>query len=97
MTSIRMSIFLPNLYKRNDAFYILWLIVSLVLNLRVCQRSVLSECLQCSWAYIQYLAHVLVVEPFAKSFICSSTNHCLHLCDEAVETRQQFLVGTAFY
>lgn len=42
-------------------------------------------------------SHVLIVEPLAKSFVCSSTSHCLHLCDEAVETRQQFLVGTAIY
>ena len=49
------------------------------------------------WVDVQYLAYVLVVEPFAKPFVCSSTSHCLHLCDEAVETRQQFLVGTALY
>ena len=36
MTSMRMSIFLLNFYKRTDAFYILWLIVSLMLDLRVC-------------------------------------------------------------
>ena len=36
ITSIRMSIFLPDFYKRDDAFYILWLIVSLMLDLRVC-------------------------------------------------------------
>ena len=35
MTSMRMSIFLLNFYKRNDAFYILWLIVSLMLDLRI--------------------------------------------------------------
>jgi len=46
--------------------------------------------MSCSWAYIQYLAHVLVVKPLAKSFVCSSTSHCLHLCDEAVKARQQF-------
>ena len=80
---------------RDDAFYILWLIVSLMLDLRVSQRPVLTERLQCSWTNAQYLTHILVVEPLAKSFVCSSTSHCLHLCDEAVETRQQFLVGTA--
>ena len=35
MASIRMSIFLSDLYKRNDALYILWLIVDLMLYLRI--------------------------------------------------------------
>ena len=64
-----MSIFLSDLYKRNDAFYILWLIVDLMLYLRISQRSVLAERLQRSWTDVQYLAHVLVVEPLTKSFV----------------------------
>ncbi len=36
MTFVRMSIFLSDLYKWDDAFYIFWLIVSLMLDLRVC-------------------------------------------------------------
>ena len=43
------------------------------------ERSVLAERSQCSWANVQYLTHVLIVEPFAKPFVCSSTSHCLHL------------------
>ncbi len=84
-----MSIFLPNLYKRNDAFYILWLIIDLMLDLRVSQCPVLAKRLQRSWADIQYLTHVLVlalaseqvraVKPLTKPFVCSSTSHFLHL------------------
>ena len=85
-----MSIFLPDLNKRNDTFYIFRFIVSFMLDLRVSQRSVLAERLQRSWADVQYLTHVLVVKPLTKPFICSSTSHCLHLCDKAVEARQQF-------
>ena len=92
-----MSIFLPNLNKWDDTLYILRLIVSLMLDLRVCQRPVLAERLQCSWADVQYLAHVLIIEPLTKPFVCASTCHCFHLIDEAVEARQQFLVGTALY
>ena len=72
-------------------------LVSLMLDLRVCQRPVLAERLQCSWADVQYLAHVLIIEPLTKPFVCASTCHCFHLIDEAVEARQQFLVGTALY
>ena len=68
-----------------------------MLDLRVCQRSVLAERLQRSWTDIQYLTHILVVEPFTKPFVRSSTSHYFHLIDEAVKTRQQFLVGTALY
>ena len=97
MTSIRMSVFLPNLNKWDDALYIFWLIVGFMLDLRVSQRSVLAERLQCSWADVQYLAYVLVVKPFTKTFVCSSTSHYFHLIDEAAEVRQQFLVSTALY
>ena len=50
-----------------------------MLDLRECQRSVLAERLQRSWADVQYLAHVLVVKPLAKPFVSSSTSHFLHL------------------
>ena len=92
-----MSIFLSDLNKRNDTFYIFWLIVSLMLYLRVSQRSVLAERLQCSWANVQYLTYVLVIKPITKSFVCSSISHHFHLIDEVVKARQQFLVGTALY
>ena len=79
MISIRMSIFLSDLYKRNDAFYILWLVIDFVLDLRISQRSILAERLQRFWADVQYLANILVVKPLAMPFVCSSTSHSLHL------------------
>ena len=30
-----------------------------------------------AWTDVQYLAHVLVVKPFAKPFVSASTSHCL--------------------
>ncbi|MBR6842295.1 MAG: hypothetical protein IKM77_08380 [Prevotella sp.] len=46
------------------------------------------------------MAYILVVKPitplelvcFARKepFVCASTGHLLHLCDEAIEARQQF-------
>ena len=74
-----MSIFFLDLNKRNDTLNIFWLIVDLMLDLRVCQRPVLAERLQRSWADVQYLTHVLFAEPFAKPFVSFSTSHCLHL------------------
>ena len=48
-----------------------------------------------TWADVQHLAHVLVIKPIVQPFVIASTGNRLHLCDEAIEARQQFLVGTA--
>ena len=42
-----------------------------------------------------YKAYALVVKPITEPFFIASTCHLLHLCDEAIEARQQLLVGTA--
>ena len=58
----------PILNDRNDALYIFGTVVGLVIDLAVCQCSIISERLQRAWTDVEHPTHVLIVHPLT---------HCL--------------------
>jgi len=64
-----------------------------VVNLAVCQSSVVPKRLQGSGADVQHPAHVLIVHPLAHLLFTVPMADGIHPADEAVELGDQFLEG----
>jgi len=67
-----------------------------MIDLAVCQRPVVTQCLQRAWADVEHPAHVLIVHPLAHSLFSVPMADGIHPADETVELGDQFLKGLFF-
>ena len=92
---MHLSILFPISHNMKNALSVLRFILTLAVHLGIRQRPVVTKRLSCSSADVHHLAYILVVKPITQPFVRASICQCSHLCYEAIEARQQFLVGTA--
>jgi len=64
-----------------------------VVDLAVCQSSVVPKRLQRAWTDVEHPAHVLIVHPLAHFLFSVPMADGIHPADEAVELDDQFLKG----
>jgi hypothetical protein len=86
----------PVLHNGNDTFHIFGTVVRLVIDLAVCQSSIVPKRLQCTWADAEHPAHVLIVHPLAHCLFPVPLADSLHAADKTVEPCDHCLKSSFF-
>lgn len=81
------------LHYPDDTFHVPGLVISLVTDLCVCQRAVVTEGLQGSRADLQQQAHLLVVQPFLLLYVAVQPAEGVQPVRERPEGREHRLEG----
>ena len=84
------------LHNGNNTLYIFGTIIGFVIDLAVCQSSVVTQGLQCAWADVKHPAHVLIVHPLAHSLFPVSMADGIHTVNETVELGDHRFKGLSF-
>jgi len=86
----------PVLDNRHDTLHVFGTVIGLMVDLAVCQSSIIPKCLQRAWADVEHLAHVLIVHPLAHRFLSMPMADGIHAADETIEFGDQLLKGSFF-
>ncbi len=91
------SSFLPSVLDyRHDTLHVLGAVIGLVVDLAVCQSSIIPKCLQRAGADVEHLAHILIVHPLTHRLLPVPMADGIHAADEMVELGDHLLKGLLF-